>query len=239
VATSYTANARFQMPATSDRNWDLPINANTVALDGMTAIGGLTVTTTETPSATLHVGVSAGNFIKSDGTVVSFPGFPSLVIPPSSSVYLWLSDTGVLSTGSSFPSAAHLRLALVVSGPTSVLQIFDERIQCAVAGTGLGFVLKSGDTMTGPLTVVSQSTGAPLVVADSVNRLIGFFGASPASQASPLAPISMNSPGVATATINDVGSTFSQTTLNNNFASLAAQVNALIAALKRHGLMGS
>ncbi len=49
VATTYTANARLQKPATSDRNWDVPINANADALDGMTAIGGLAVTTTEIP----------------------------------------------------------------------------------------------------------------------------------------------------------------------------------------------
>lgn len=239
LATSYTANARLQMPATSDRNWDVPINANSMALDGMTSVGGLAVTTTETPSATLQVRVSSGNFIKSDGTIVSLPGLPSLAIPSSSTVYLWLTDAGVLSSGPAFPTSAHLRLAHVISGPYSVSQVVDERVQCSVSGTGLGFVLKSGDTMTGPLTIFSQSTGAPLVVADSVNRLVSFFGANPASQAPSLIPLVSNSPGVASGTVNDVGTTLSQTVLNNNFASLVAQVNALTAALKRHGLMGS
>ena len=239
MATSYTANARLQMPATSDRNWDVPINANAFALDGMTAIGGLVVTTTETPSATLQVGVSSGNFIKSDETVLAFSGTPLLAVPASSTVYLWLTDSGVLSTGPSFPTSAHLRLAQVVSGPSSVLKVVDERIQCSVAGTGLGFVLKAGDTMTGPLTVVSPVSGSHLVVADPLNVLIGFFGATPASQASTLTPLVSNSPGVASSTLADVGTTFSQSVLNNNFASLAVQVNALIAALKRHGLMGS
>jgi hypothetical protein len=239
VAMTYTANARLQKPATSDRNWDLPINANADALDGMTAIGGLAVTTTETPGATLRVGVAPGNFIKSDGTVVSFPGGPAFAVPASSTVYLWLTDAGVLTTGPAFPASAHLRLAHVVSGASSVLQVVDERIQCSVAGNGMGFVLKAGDTMTGPLTVASPGVGSPLVVADPINQLIGFFGATPAAQVPALAPLVPGSPGVASDTLADVGATFSQPVLNNNFASLAAKVDALIDALKRHGLMGS
>ena len=239
MATTYTANARLQKPAASDRNWDVPINANADALDAMSAIGGLAVTTLETPSSSLRVGVTPGNFASSNGTVVSFAGAPSFALPASSTVYLWLSDAGLLTSGPSFPASAHVRLAHVATGPTFVLQVVDERIQCSVAGSGLGFVLKAGDTMSGPLTVASPGTGSPLVVADSVNRVIGFFGATPASQTSALTPLATNSPGVASDTLSDVGATFSQSLLNNNFASLAAKVDALIAALKRHGLMGS
>jgi hypothetical protein len=209
VATTYTTNAQLQMPATSDRNWDVPINANAQILDGMTAIGGLAVTTTETPSATLQVAVSPGNFINSSGGVVNFSGTSQFVVPPSSTVYLWLSDAGVLTSGASFPTSIHLRLAQVVSGPTSLTQVVDERIQCSVAGTSSGLVLKAADSKTETLTLASSSTGTP------------------------------TSAGVASGSIVDVGATFSQPVLNNNFASLTAQVDALIAALKRHGLMGS
>ena len=128
---------------------------------------------------------------------------------------------------------------VAIVGPTSVVQVVDERIQCSVSGTGLGFVLKAGDTMTGPLTVASPGTGSPLVVADSVHRLVGFFGVTPASQATALTPLASSSSGVASDTLADVGALFSQSVLNNNFASLAAKVDALIAALKLHGLMGS
>ena len=239
MAITYTANARLQKPATSDRNWDVPINANADVLDAMSSIGGLAVTTPETPSATLHVVVAPGNFVNSSGKIVNFAGAPTFAIPASTTVYLWLSDGAVLTSGPSFPTSVHMRLARVVAGPTSILQVFDERVQCSVAGTGLGFVLKAGDTITGPLTVATPGTGVPLVVADSLNRLLGFFGATPASQASPLTPLVSSSPGVASDTLSDVGTSFSQSMLNNNFASLAAKVDALIAALKRHGLMGS
>ena len=77
-------------------------------------------------------------------------------------------------------------------------------------------------------------------MADPINRLVGFFGATPASQAAALTPLVGERPsGVASDTLADVGTSFSQATLNNNFASLAAKVDALIVALKRHGLMGS
>ncbi len=238
MPTTYSSNTKLQKPATSDRDWDVPINANTDALDAMTALGGLAVTVTETPSATLQVGAAPGNFRKSDGTIVAFVGVPAYALPASAPTYLWLTDSGLLTSGAAFPATAHLRLAHAVAGPGSILQVVDERVQCSVSGTGLGFVLKGGDTMTGPLTVASPASGAPLVVADAANRLIGFFGATPAPQAAALTPLS-GSPGTASDTLADVGASFSQVVLNNNFASLAAKVDAVIAALKRHGLMGS
>jgi hypothetical protein len=238
VATTYTPNAGLQKPATSDRNWDVPINANANMLDGMTAIGGLAVTFTEYPSATLQVSVAAGNFLHSDGTVVNYEGASTYAIPASSTVYLWLTDDGVLSSGSAFPSTVHLRLAQVVSGSSSITQIVDERVQCSVMGTGLGFVLKAGDTMTGPLTIASPSSGPPVIFVDPVNTLVGFFGASPAGQAAALSPLT-TSVGFASDSLEDVGASYSQSALNDNFASLAAKVDALIAALKLHGLMAS
>jgi hypothetical protein len=239
VATTYTINAQLQMPATSDRNWDVPINANAEILDGLTAIGGLAVTTTEVPSTTLQVAVSPGNFVNSSGVIINFAGISPFVVPASSTVYLWLTDAGVLRSGPSFPTTAHLRLSQVVSGATALNQVVDERIQCSVAGTGLGFVLKAGDTMTGPLTVASPSAPTSLIVADPIQGLIGFFGASPASQAPSLEALTSTSSGVASNSLADVGTAFSQSILNNNFASLAAQVGALVTALKRHGLMAS
>ena len=239
MATTYTANARLQKPATSDRNWDVPTNANADALDGMTAIGGLAVSPTETPSATLQVAISAGTFVNSVGLMVAFAGTPSFGVSPSATTCLWLTDAGTLSTGTTFPTKAHVRLAQAISGPTSLIRVADARVQCAVAGTGLGFVLKAGDAMSGPLTVASPTTGSSLFLADPVNRLLGFFGTSPSTQAPALTPLTSNSTGIASDTLSDVGGQFSQAILNNNFASLAAKVDALIAALKRHGLMGS
>ena len=72
MATTYTANARLQKPATADRNWDVTLNANADTLDAVSAIGGLATTVTETPSATLNVRVAAGSFVAADGTLGAF-----------------------------------------------------------------------------------------------------------------------------------------------------------------------
>ncbi|WP_435021280.1 hypothetical protein TA3x_002291 [Tundrisphaera sp. TA3] len=238
MATAYTTNVRLQKPAASDRHWDVPINANVDLIDGMTAIGGLAVTTAESPSTSLAVRVAPGSYVKADGTVARFAGTPSLAIPPSSTAFVWLTDAGVATAGTSYPASAHLRLARVVSEAASISQVADDRVQCAVSGTGLGFVARSGDTVTGPLTVATPATGTPLLTLDAANRTVGFFGATPATQAAALTLLT-SAAGVASDSIADVGSTHSQAVLNNNFASLTAKVDALINALKRHGLMGS
>jgi hypothetical protein len=229
----------LQKPATADRNWDVPINANADFLDGVSAIGRLVVTPTEVPSATLNVRVTTGSYVKADGTIGVFPGVASYALPASSTTYLWLTDPGALTASSAFPTTAHVRLAHVVTGPTTVQAVVDERVGPKTSGTGLGFVLKSGDTMTGTLSVVSAGSGSPALVVNPNGPAVGFFGVTPASQAASLAPLVDNSTGTASNAVADVGPTFSQVVIDGNFATLAAKVNALIAAMKLHGLMSS
>ncbi len=242
MATTYSANARLQKPGAADRLWEVPINANTDALDAMTAVGSLVVTTTETPSATLRVRVAAGTFVRADGTVGAFNGVPAFAVPANATVVLWLDGSGMLNSGPAFPTSAHLRLAQVVVGASAVTQVIDARVNCMVAGSGLGFVLKAGDTISGPLTIAAATTGSAtpaLVVADPVKQLLGFFGATPAGPAPALTPLVGVAGATVADTLADVGASFAQQTLNNNFASLAAKVDSLITALKRHGLMAS
>ncbi len=239
MATTYTPNARLQMPGTADRFWDAPLNANANTLDALTAIGSLAVTATEAPSATLNVRVTAGSYAMANGLIGSFAGATTFPVPASSSTFLWLTDAGVLTAGTAFPATAHVRLAQVVSTPTTIAQVADQRVQCATRGTGLGFVLKSGDTINGPLAIASPGTGTAVFSADPNQRLIGFFGVGPTTQAPSLTVLTDATTGTAGATIANVGTAFSQGALNNNFASLTAQVNALTAALKRHGLMST
>ena len=239
MATSYTINAMLQKPATSDRNWDVPINANADALDAMTAIGSLATTPAEAPSATLNVRITAGAYAKADGTMALFAGAGPVSVPASSTTSLWLTDAGIPTLGASFPTTAHVRLAQVVSGPSTIAQVIDQRVQCATRGTGLGFVLKAGDSLTGPLSVVNVASGSPVLSADPNLHAVGFFGVTPATQAPPLVPLADATAGTAGVTVSAAGSSFSASVLNNNFASLTAQVNALTAALKRHGLMST
>ena len=239
MATTYTTNARLQKPGSADRFWDAPLNANADALDSLTAIGSLIVTPAESPSASLNVRVSAGSYATANGTIGSFGGAASFAVPASSTTFLWLTDAGAVTAGSAFPTTAHVRLAQVVSGATTIAQVTDQRVQCATRGTGLGFVLKAGDTVNGLLSVTAPGTGAAVFSADPVQKQIGFFGATPNTQAPSLPALTDATTGTAGSTIANVGTAFSQGVLNSNFASLTAQVNALIATLKRHGLMSS
>ena len=237
--SGYTDNAFLRKPATAERNWDVSLNANADAIDGMTAIGSLLVTPTELPSASLNVRITGGAYTKADGTVGVFSGVTSYGIPPSSSVSLWLTDSGVLTSGSDFPTTAHLRLAQVVTSPSTVQSLIDKRIGPHVCGTGLGFLLKSGDAVAGPFSVVSSGSSLAAFTVTPDVPSIGFFGVAPAPQAPMLVALADNSTGTVSNTITDVGAQFSQTLIDGNFASLTAKVNALIGVLQRHGLMST
>jgi len=242
VATTYTANARLQKPSTTDRNWDVPLNANADYLDGLSAVGRLAVTPTEAPSATLNVAVTGGAYAAANGTTGAFAGVPSYALPASSTSYLWLTDAGVLTATPAFPASAHVRLAHVVTGASAVLAVVDERVVARTCGTGLGFVLKAGDTVAGPFAVTPTGAGGVAALAVGLSNAapaVGFFGATPAAQAPAIAPLLDHSTGAASNTVNDVGGSFSQSQVDGNFATLAAKVNALIAALKLFGLMSN
>lgn len=239
MATTFTANALLQKPSTADRFWDIPLNANADYLDGLAAVGRFAVTPTEQPSTSLNVRVTSGVYRKGDGTIGVFPGVASYALPASTRVALWLTDSGLLTSSATFPTTAHVRIATAVTGPASILSIVDERTGPQTCGTGLGFVLKSGDAISGTFSVVTSVGASPVFVVNADVATLGFFGVTPATQAPTLAPIVDNSTGAATSAIADVGSSYSQSTIDGNFATLAAKVNALIAALKRHGLMSS
>ena len=238
MATTYTTNVRLQMPATADRQWDVPLNANAVYLDGLAAVGGLAVTTLEMPSASLSCRIAAGTYLKSNGTPGTYAG-GTLTLAASATLFVWLTDAGAASSGAAWPSAPYLPLAQVQTGSSTILQVVDSRAPYQSVGANTAFVSKAGDTVSGALQVSNPSTGTVALSVDPVTALIGFFGATPATQAARVTALTDSTGGTAGTTLANVGTSFSQATLNNNFASLAATVNALVAALKRHGLMSS
>ncbi len=238
MATTYTTNVRLQMPATADRQWDIPLNANAEYLDGLAAVGGLAVITLEVPSASLSCQIAAGTYLKSNGTVGTYAG-GMLILAASMTSYVWLTDAGVASSGTAWPAAPYLPLAQIQTGASTITQVIDARIPFQSAGANTAFVSKAGDTVGGVFQVANPSTGTDVLSVDPVNQLIGFFGTTPATQAARVTALTDSTGGTAGTTLTNVGTSFSQATLNNNFASLAATVNALVAALKRHGLMSS
>lgn len=139
MANTWTSNVAFATPAYNDANWDVPLRANNVLIDGMTAIGGGGVRCVEgdiTTSASLNVKVGACTFVNSLGQTVAYAGVASQAMTLSQTNYLYLTDAGVLTVNTTgFPAnTLHVPLATVVAGATTITSITDARKQLRVCG---------------------------------------------------------------------------------------------------------
>ena len=172
MATTYTPNAQLGQPALGDTGWATPLNANMTSLDDLNPVGDLCVTLHEVPSTTLNVAVSAGNYVKQDGSVGTYAGTASQAITASTTkvLYLDLTSSGALVVGSSFPATAHVRLATVVAGTTTITSITDARQVFDVCGSMLDGTNIALGTTTG--TQIGTATG----------QKIGFYGTTPVIQ---------------------------------------------------------
>jgi len=172
MSTTYTPNLQLGQPAAGDRTWNTPLNANTTTLDGLAPIGGLAVTSTEVPSATLNIKISAGQYVQQDGTIGTYAGTASQAITATSTqvLYLDLPNSGALTVAVSFPSTAHVRLATVVASSSTITSITDARVTCTVIGSFLDGINWTFGTSTG--TQIGTST----------TQKLGFYGATPVVQ---------------------------------------------------------
>jgi hypothetical protein len=175
MSTTYTSNVKLGKPALGDTGWSTPLNANCDTLDGLAPIGGLAVTLAEVPSSSLNVKVAAGKFIAQDGTPTSYAGTASQAVASASTKVLYLDGTTgpwTLTVGTSYPSTAHVRLATVVTGSTTITSITDDRQCFPVAGTFLDATNLSFGTSTGSK------------IGTAVSQKLGFWNATPIVQPS-------------------------------------------------------
>jgi hypothetical protein len=172
MSNTYTPNAKLAMPAIGDTGWAVPVNGNCALLDALSPVGGLAVTMEEVPSASLNVAVAAGTYIKQDGTIGTFTGTASQPIGASSTqvLYLDLTNSGALSVAAAYPTTAHVRLATVVAGATSISSIADNR-QC------FDVVDSWAD---GVNITLGSATGTQIGTAPG--QKLGFFGKTPTTQ---------------------------------------------------------
>jgi hypothetical protein len=172
MSNSYTSNVKLAMPAIGDTGWSVPVNGNCTTLDGLTPIGGLAVTTTEIPSATLHLAVAAGSYIMQSGAIGSFPGSASQPITANSTqvLYLDLTNSGALTVGANYPATPHVRLATVAAGASTITSLTDNR-QCFNV---------VGSWADGVNITVGTATGTQIGTAS--NQKLGFFGIIPTTQ---------------------------------------------------------
>jgi hypothetical protein len=132
----YTPNVKLAKPAVGDAQWgSTMLNPDLDTLDGLTAIGSLAVSATEVPSTTLNVRVAAGLFKNSTGHIISYAGALTFALVASATAYLYLTDTGTLTTGTAWPAAGtnFVPLAIVVTSGSAITSVTDQRL-CFVAG---------------------------------------------------------------------------------------------------------
>lgn len=186
MSTNHTPAIRLNKPGFADRNWHLALNDNADRLDGQSALAGLCVTTSESPSVSLNVRVAPGRFQKIDGSVGEFAGQTALEVPSGAASYVYLDPSGSLGSNSSgFPPAACVPLAIVQAGSTTITAIIDGRVQCAVVGAAaLPFLpLAGGSLNDGADLAVGAATGTR--IASTPAQKLGFWGAAPVVQPGP------------------------------------------------------
>jgi hypothetical protein len=186
MATSFTSNTKLALPAVADRNWNVPLNANTALLDSLAPVGGLCVSTAEVPSASLNVQVATGKFQKRDGTIGVFAGSTATALGANQTSMLFLSDGGTLSVSTSgYPTTSHVKLATVVTGATSVTSVADDRVVCFVVGTdALPYLPLAGGTLgDGANLALGSSVGTQ--IGTSATQKLGIWGTTPIARPSP------------------------------------------------------
>jgi hypothetical protein len=263
MATSYTSNTKLGKPGVADRNWNVPLNANADLLDGLAPIGGLFVSSVEVPSASLNVRVASGTYQKRDGTASAFAGTASFTVGPNQTSSLYLTDAGVLSVSiTGYPATAHVPLATVVTGATTITAISDDRVVCSVVGTdALPYLPLAGGTL-GDGASITLGTTVGTQLGTSTGQKLSFWNATPIVRPSPYSQnytvstktLATYNPIVESTAFSGISNTQSGTTygqvsdLNNLRAAyenlrqltenVAQVVNSLINDLRSTGLIG-
>jgi hypothetical protein len=234
MATTLTTNTKLKKPASGDPLWGTGCyNPNFDALDAMAPIGQMAVTLTEVPSTTLNVKVSGGKYISHDGTIGTYAGTASQAITTATTkvLYLDLAAAGVLVVAAAYPTTAHIRLATVIAGATTITSITDDRVTCEAIGTFSAGMNFSFDTVTGSKigTATSQKlaffNSTPIVQPTSTTDLrvalinLGLVATGGAS------PLDLNGGAltVGSATIADAGNVALNTTTGTKIGTATGQ----------------
>lgn len=133
MSTTYTTNAKLQKPGVGDRNWNTPINANTDAIDGLTAVGSLCGSPHEMPSTSLTLSVSACAYQKADNSVGTFAG-GTISLTASIANYVWIDASGTLTKGTAFPTTPHVRSCIATADASKITSIVDARFPHPLVG---------------------------------------------------------------------------------------------------------
>jgi len=151
--------------------------------------------------------------------------------------------TGGNASSSSAAAGGAVAIAGGVSGDTDAsvggaVTIFSGS-SAATNGDSGGVTIDAG-APTGSGTagdVAIAATNAATLVLGTTGTLMSFFGVTAVSQQTDTVALTDSTTGSANNTVVDVGASFSQATLNDNFADITAKYNALRTVLRNLGLM--
>jgi hypothetical protein len=172
MSTTYTTNVKLGEPAIGDTGWGATLNNAFSTLDALAPVGHMAVSTHEVPSVSLQVDIAAGAYVKQDTSVGTFNA-TTVALGASNTWNLYLDGTSsfaLVSNQTSWPSTAHVRLAIVVTGGTTITSITDARKFLNVVGTWA----------EGTNISLGTSTGTQIGTAST--QKLGFLGAAPAVQ---------------------------------------------------------
>lgn len=176
MSNTYTGNTKLAMPAVNDTGWGVTLNSDLAAIDALSPVGALAVTTKEVPSASLNVAVAAGTFVDQSGAVQSYAGSASQAIAASSAKVLYLDGAAswALTVAASYPTTPHVRLATVVAGSSTITSVADNRLAIQHAGQRLPTVVHLLSTATAnPAIAAGAAAGTGPTVACSGTDLAG------------------------------------------------------------------
>jgi hypothetical protein len=132
--STLTTNLQIVKPVDNDPAWGTTCNTTFDLIDGLTPIGSLFVSKTETPSTSLNVRVTGGSYQKSNGQIGTYAGSGSFGLTASITNFLWLTDAGILTAGTAFPTGLHVRLATILASTATITSVTDARLAAATSG---------------------------------------------------------------------------------------------------------
>lgn len=169
MSLSFTPKLGLPIIPKSYRNYHLLINPVWSMLEGLGALGPLSVITNEIPvSSSLFVAIAAGTFRASNGSDVIYAG-GTVAVTASTTTKVWLDEAATIQTGSSYPSGPILKLASVTAATSTITSIVDDRRYLAVTG---GLPRRPVRTVTATTDTPTIADG--LILADATAAAIAF-----------------------------------------------------------------
>src|SRR3990167_2124052 len=116
-----------------------------------------------------------------------------------------------------------------------IKQIINEHFEALIKSDRIVIEKSRLQLLDGRHIQVGLTTGTK--IATATTQKLGFFNATPVIQRTDMVALTDDTTGTADNTVANVGGSFNQATLNNNFADLTAKINSLRTALRYLGLM--